>query len=120
MILESSPAWPSIILAAILFGDAVLSLKPVAFIEACLRGVRLPTEWWWALIVIKCLAASGLIIGLWIPGIGIATMVGVIAYFCTAAIAHIRAKVLGSEFWVNCLGMLAISLGALIATLLIA
>ena len=120
MILESSPAWPSIILAAILFGDAVLSLKPVAFIEACLRGVRLPTEWWWALIVIKCLAASVLIIGLWIPGIGIATMVGVIAYFCTAAIAHIRAKFLGSEFWVNCLGMLAISLGALIATLLIA
>lgn len=63
MILESSPAWPSIILAAILFGDAALSLKPPAFIEVCLRGVRLPAEWWWTLIVIKLLAQAGSLLG---------------------------------------------------------
>ena len=70
MILESSPAWPSLLLAAILLGDAALSLKPVPFIEACLSGVKLPKDWWWALIVIKCLAAVGLIAGLWFPGVG--------------------------------------------------
>ena len=42
MILESSPAWPSLLLAAILLGDAALSLKPVPFIEACLSAVKLP------------------------------------------------------------------------------
>ena len=45
-------------------------------------------------------------------------MIGVIAYFCAAATAHIRAKFLGSEFWANCLGMLALSLVVLAATLL--
>ncbi|MTD91988.1 DoxX family protein [Corynebacterium hiratae] len=117
MILESSPAWPSLLLAAILLGDAALSLKPVPFIEACLSGVKLPKDWWWALIVIKCLAATGLIAGLWFPGVGIAAMVGVIAYFCAAAAAHVRAHFLGSAFWINCLGMLALSIGVLILTL---
>ena len=44
-------------------------------------------------------------------------MVGVIAYFCAAAAAHVRAHFLGSEFWINCLGMLAFSIGVLILTL---
>ena len=117
MILESSPAWPSLLLAAILLGDAALSLKPVPFIEACLSGVKLPKDWWWALIVIKCLAAVGLIAGLWFPGVGITAMIGVIAYFCAAAAAHVRAHFLGSAFWINCLGMLAFSIGVLILTL---
>ena len=104
MILESSPAWPSLLLAAILLGDAALSLK-------------LPKDWWWALIVIKCLAAVGLIAGLWFPGVGITAMIGVIAYFCAAAAAHVRAHFLGSAFWINCLGMLAFSIGVLILTL---
>ncbi len=93
MILESSPAWPSLLLAAILLGDAALSLKPVPFIEACLSGVKLPKDWWWALIVIKCLD------------------------FCAAAAAHVRAHFLGSAFWINCLGMLAFSIGVPILTL---
>lgn len=118
MILESSPAWPSMVLAVVLLGDAILSLKPAAFIDACLTGVRIPKDWWWALIFIKFLAATGLIAGIWVPGVGIAAMIGVIAYFCAAATAHIRAKFLGSEFWANCLGMLALSLVVLAATLL--
>lgn len=119
MILESSPAWPSLLLAAILLGDAALSLKPVPFIKACLSGVKLPQDWWWALIVIKCLAATGLIAGLWFPGVGIAAMVGVITYFCAAAAAHIRAHFLGSAFWLNCLGMLAFSTAVLALTLVL-
>lgn len=118
MILESSPVWPSAILAIVLLGDAVLSLKPVAFIANCLEGVRLPRYWWWTLILIKCLAATGLVVGIWVPGVGIAAMVGVIAYFCAASIAHFRARFLGSEFWINCLGMLALSSTALAITLL--
>ena len=43
--------------------------------------------------------------------------IGVIAYFCAAAAAHVRAHFLGSAFWINCLGMLAFSIGVLILTL---
>ena len=46
-------------------------------------------------------------------------MVGVIAYFCAAAAAHIRAHFLGSAFWINCLGMLALSTGVLVLTLVL-
>ena len=44
-------------------------------------------------------------------------MVGVIAYFCAAAAAHAHAHFLGSAFWINCLGMLALSIGVLTLTL---
>ncbi|MGQ4496677.1 DoxX family protein, partial [Dermabacteraceae bacterium P13101] len=70
-------------------------------------------EWWWVLLVVKMLAASGLITGIWIPGIALAANSGVIAYFLSAAAAHIRAKATGSAFWVNCLGMLALSCATL-------
>ena len=46
-------------------------------------------------------------------------MVGVIAYFCAASAAHVRAHFLDSEFWINCLGMLALSTGVLILTLVL-
>ncbi|WP_165242697.1 DoxX family protein [Corynebacterium lizhenjunii] len=117
MIIESVPAWPSIVLALILVGDALLSLRPAPFIAECLSGVKLPRDWWWALILIKTLAAAGLLVGLWVPGVGIAAMVGVIAYFLAAAAAHVRAGFLGSAFWVNCLSMLALSVAALALTL---
>lgn len=102
--------WPPTILALVLLGDAVMSLRPPKFIRDCLHGVGFPREWWWILIVIKLLAVSGLIAGLWLPGIAFAANTGVIVYFGCAAAAHLRARFLGASFWVNCLGMLALSL----------
>ncbi len=113
MILSPDPWWPQAVLAAVLLGDALLSLRPPAFIRDCLDGVGFPREWWWTLIVIKLLAASGLVIGIWAPGVGAAANVGVVAYFLCAATAHLRARFLGTAFWVNCLGMLAMSIAAL-------
>lgn len=94
MVVESVPQWPSIVLAVVLFGDAVMSVKPPRFIQRCLDGVNFPRDWWWALIYIKLIAAAGLIVGLFVAGVGIAANVGVIAYFVAAAYAHIRAKFL--------------------------
>ena len=113
MILLPDPWWPQLTLATILLVDALLSLRPPAFIRDCLNGVRFPSEWWWILISIKLLAAAGLVTGLWLPGIGLAANVGVVAYFVCAAAAHLRARFLGTSFWLNCLGMLALSLAAL-------
>ncbi|BDD81848.1 hypothetical protein TPB0596_16110 [Tsukamurella pulmonis] len=113
-----TPHWPAltVVLAAVLFGDALLSLRPPAFIRDCLDGVRFPRDWWWTLIVIKLVAVAGLLAGLWYPGVGVAANAGVVAYFVCAAIAHVRAGFLGSTFWVNCLGMLAFSTLVLIVS----
>ncbi|MFG6401190.1 DoxX family protein [Microbacterium sp. P04] len=106
--------WPSVLLAVVVFADAVMSLRPPRFIRDCLDGVRFPREWWWILIVIKLLAVAGLIAGIWLPGVGFAANVGVVAYFICAAVAHIRARFTGQTFWINCLGMLALSVVVLV------
>lgn len=110
--------WAPTLLALILLGDVAISLKPIAFVRQCLESVNLPERWWWVLIIIKLLAATGLIAGIWIPGIALAANVGVIAYFLCAAFAHIRAGATGTAFRVNCLGMLVLSIVLLIISYL--
>lgn len=114
MPLIPDPWWVPAILALVLLGDAVMSLRPPAFIRDCLDGVGFPRDWWWTLIVVKLLAAAGLIAGIWIPGLALAATIGVIAYFVSAAAAHIRARFLGQAFWLNCLGMLVLSMAVLV------
>ena len=93
------------LLASVLAGDALMSIKPPKFISRCLNGVNFPRDWWWALIGIKSLAATAT------KNTSMTTTVsvGVLGYFIFAIIAHIRANFLGREFWVNCLGMTALS-----------
>ncbi len=109
MILLPTSWVPPVVLAVVLLGDVALSIRPVKFIRECLHGVGFPEDWWWVLIVVKLLAASGLIVGIWVPGVAFSANVGVIVYFLCAAASHIRAKATGSAFWINCLGMLALS-----------
>lgn len=114
MSFSPDPVWPQLGLAALLALDVALSLRPAGFIRDCLNGVRFPEDYWWALIAIKSLAVAGLVAGLWHDGIGLAANVGVIAYFLAAVVAHLRARFIGSEFWVNCLGFLGTAIGALV------
>lgn len=118
MILIPDPWWLPAILAAALLFDVVASIRPPRFIRDCLDGVGFPRDWWWALIVIKTLAAVGLIVGIWVPGIAFAANVGVVVYFIAAVAARIRARFTGQSFWVNCLGMLALSVAVLIFSFL--
>jgi len=118
MTLTIIPVWwlPTLLAAAVL-GDAILSIRPPAFIRDCLNGVGFPREWWWALIVIKLVATAGLITGIWVPGVAIAANTGVVAYFLCAVTAHIRARFFTSAFWVNCLGYLTLSAATLVLSL---
>ncbi|WP_217155775.1 DoxX family protein [[Mycobacterium] fortunisiensis] len=113
------PWWPTALLALVLFGDALMSIRPPAFIRKCLDGVGFPRDWWWVLVVVKLLATAGLLAGLKYPGIGFATNVAVIAYFLCASYAHYRARFLKQEFWLNCLGMLGLSVAVLVYCYLI-
>ncbi|KQY57192.1 DoxX family protein [Nocardioides sp. Root140] len=108
------PWWPTTLLAAALFGDAILSIRPPKFIRDCLDGVNLPREWWWVLICVKLLAVAGLLIGIKVEGVGLAANVGVIAYFLAATYAHVKARFLKQEFWLNCLGMLLFAVAVLL------
>lgn len=108
------PWWLAALLAFALLLDAVMSIKPPKFIQQCLDGVNFPREWWWTLVVIKLLATAGLVIGIWVPGIALAATVGVICYFLAASYAHYRADFLKQEFWINCLGMLALGVVTLV------
>ncbi|PPG39133.1 DoxX family protein [Pseudoclavibacter sp. RFBA6] len=110
MTLLPDPWWPTIVLAVVIAADAGMSLKPPGIIRDCLDRVRFPRDWWWTLIVIKLTAATGLVAGLWVPGVALAANVGVVAYFACAAVAHVRARFLGQSFWLNCLGLLALAL----------
>lgn len=102
-------SWPVIILALVLFSDVLLSFRPPKFIRDCLDGVNFPRDWWWVLIVVKMLAIVGLIVGLWAPDVALAANAGVIVYFSCAVVAHIRAQFFGRIFWINCVGMLILS-----------
>ncbi|MEV0785772.1 DoxX family protein [Streptomyces sp. NPDC050423] len=113
MISTPDPWWPTALLAVVLFCDAIMSVRPPMFVQQCLDGVRFPRDWWWALVVVKLLAAAGLVAGLRYEGVGVTTNVAVIAYFLCAAYAHYRARFLKQEFWLNCLGMLVLSTAVL-------
>jgi hypothetical protein len=108
-----SPVWPVLILLASQTGDAVMMVRPPKFIVDCLEGVRFPRDWWWALITAKAASVVGLIVGLWVPGVAMATTAAIVVYFLAATASHIRARSLSSAFWVNCLGMLMLSLAVL-------
>ena len=114
MTLTPDPVWLTLVLAAAVLVDVLLSLRPPAFIRQCLDGVGFPREWWWTLIVIKSLAVAGLVIGLFVPGIGLAANAGVVADFGCAAAAHLRSQFFGSAFWINCLGLLTLASGTLL------
>jgi hypothetical protein len=114
MSLLPEPRWLDVALAAALAVDIALSIKPPKFIRDCLDGVGFPRQWWWTLLVIKSLAVAGLLVGLAVPGIGLAATIGVVTYFLSAAAAHIRARFLGTEFWINCLGFLALAIATLL------
>ncbi|MFT3799143.1 DoxX family protein [Microbacterium sp.] len=119
MNLIPDPWWLPALLAGALLFDAVVSIRPPAFIRDCLDGVRFPRDWWWTLIVVKTLAVGGLVVGMWIPGVGLAANAGVVVYFLCACAAHVRARFLRQAFWINCLGMLAIALVSLMGAFLL-
>ncbi|WP_152362479.1 DoxX family protein [Microlunatus speluncae] len=112
------PWWPLAVLALIQLGDGLLCLKPVQFIRKCFEDVGFPKRWWWVAAPIKFAAAAGLVIGIWWRPLAILTTAALVLYFLLAGTAHLRARDFGRNFFLTCLGMLALCTAALIFTLL--
>ncbi|WP_137994457.1 DoxX family protein [Streptomyces vilmorinianum] len=51
-----------------------------------------PRTWWTWLGVAKAAGAAGLVVGLWVPAIGLAAGIGTVLYFAGAVITVIRAR----------------------------
>lgn len=105
-----APAWPLLLLAGIQLADGLLCIRPAGFIAGCLRDVRLPRRYWRLLPPVKMAAAAGLILGIWVPYLGLITCAALIAYFIVAISMHVRARDLGRNLFVNATGMLALCL----------
>jgi hypothetical protein len=102
------PWWPLAVLAFIQLGDALMCIKPVAFIRQCLVDVGYPRRYWWVLPPLKIAAAAGLAIGIWYRPLAILTTGALVCYFVIALVSHLRARDLGRNLFLNCTGMLAL------------
>ena len=104
------PVWPVLVLAFVSAGDALLCVRPAAFIAQCFRDVNFPERWWWVMPWIKAAAAAGLVAGIWIPYLGLVTAVCLVVYFVLALTFHVRARDFGRNFFVNAPGMFLLCL----------
>ncbi len=81
----------SILLALVMTASAVGMLTRQPRIVDAMSSIDLPHTWFPYLGALKLAGAAGLIVGLWVPAIGIAAAAGLALYFAGAVIAHLRA-----------------------------
>lgn len=99
------PVWPVLVLAGIQLADALMCLRPLGFIAQCLRDVRFPRRYWWLLTPIKLASAVGLVLGIWVPYLGLLTCAALVVFFVVAIGMHLRARDFGRNLFVNATGM---------------
>ena len=101
-------------LALVASAGAKLTQNP-RVVEGINGNVGVPLSWFPALALAEVAGAIGLIIGLWVPALGIAAGIGVVLYFVGAVAAHVRAHdpQLASPIAVGLVAVAAITLRAL-------
>ncbi len=112
------PVWPVLVLAAISLLDGLACLKPIAPIAQCFTDVAFPRRLWWIFPVIKFAAVLGLVAGVWVPWLGMATSGALVVYFVLAVAAHLRVRDLGRNLFLNATGMLVICVAVLVVSFL--
>jgi uncharacterized membrane protein YiaA len=98
------------LLIAVLTGTAIGKIKRAKPIRHNLQAVEVPRRWYNKLASVEIAAALGLIVGLFVPPLGILTSLCVVLYFGGAVLAHIRTKdpnVVPSGFFMVLSGILA-------------
>ena len=90
--MEAEPIWPVLVLVGFQVLDAVSCAIPTRFITAALDRVDCPQPIRRILPTVKLASAVGLVIGLWVPAIGLLTIAALVAYFVAAIVFHVRAR----------------------------
>ena len=81
----------AILLAVVLTLSSVLMATRNEKIVESMTAVGVPDSVLNALSALKALGAIGLIVGLWVPWLGVAAGIGVTLYFLGAVASHLRA-----------------------------
>jgi uncharacterized membrane protein YphA (DoxX/SURF4 family) len=81
----------SLLLAVAMLGSGVMKLMGTAQMTESMRVVNVSVLQMRVLGVLEVLATTGLVVGLWVPGVGIAAAIGAVVYFLGAVVAHVRA-----------------------------
>jgi uncharacterized membrane protein YphA (DoxX/SURF4 family) len=81
----------SLLLAVAMLGSGVMKLLGTEQMIENMRVVNVSVPQMRVLGVLEVLATIGLVVGLWVPGLGIAAAIGAVVYFADAVVAHIRA-----------------------------
>ncbi|MGI9084623.1 MAG: DoxX family protein [Aeromicrobium sp.] len=108
---SADPVWPLLVLAGDPAGRCRGLRAAPPIVRDCLVDVNVPRRFWWMLTPIRLIAATGLAAGVWVPEIGLAACLGLVAYFVLAIGAHVRARDFGRSLFVNAIGMLILSVG---------
>ncbi|MDQ1424821.1 MAG: hypothetical protein QOD72_2319 [Acidimicrobiaceae bacterium] len=77
---------------ALVASGATKLTKQPRVVEVIHGRVGVPLPWFPMLASAEIAGAIGLIIGLWVPALGVAAAIGVVLYFTGAVIAHLRAN----------------------------
>ena len=81
------------IVAALWVGFSAYSiLTKAAFVVEPLQSYGVPQSWWFWLGLAKAAGALGLLVGLFLPFIGVAAAIGIILYFLGAVVTVLRAR----------------------------
>jgi hypothetical protein len=63
-----------------------------AWVVDNLADYGVPRSWWVWLGTAKALGAAGLVVGLWVPDVGVAAAAGLALYFVGAVVTVLRAR----------------------------
>lgn len=83
----------TVVLALMASASAALKLQRKPEIVDSIHGtVGVPVERLPALAAVQLLGVAGLLVGFWVPWIGVAAAAGLMAYFAAAVAAHLRVS----------------------------
>ncbi|WP_309102131.1 DoxX family protein [Microbacterium sp.] len=100
--------WPLIALAVIQIIDGLMSVKPVRYVAEGFEAVNLSRRLWWMIAPLKFAAATGLILGTWVPFLAALACAALAASFLVAIGMHLGARDLSRNRFINAIGMFAI------------
>lgn len=80
----------AIALIVVLAGDAIACAIPIKYIKDDLDRLNCSEQTQRLIPVVKAAAVAGLLIGLWVPALGLAACVGMVGYFVCALAIHKR------------------------------